>query len=194
MHGVRARKTNDCIDTERLLLRPLSISDVEQIAKLGGDWDVASMTSRMPYPYSVEAAVQWLDDHQADGELVRGITFDGELIGICGYLPDEGGTAEIGYWVGKPYWGQGFATEAAKALIAHAFKTGPFHTLTCGHFTDNTASRRVIEKLGFAYVGPCACWCEAQGREVDAIRYRLARPSLWQSFKAPIETVFRRSM
>ena len=143
---MRVRKTNDCIDTERLLLRPLSISDVEQIAKLGGDWDVASMTSRMPYPYSVEAAAQWLDDHQADGELVRGITFDGELIGICGYLPDEGGTAEIGYWVGKPYWGQGFATEAAKAVVERGAER--FGAVISTIRDTNLASIRVAEKIG----------------------------------------------
>ncbi|MEL7048344.1 MAG: GNAT family N-acetyltransferase [Pseudomonadota bacterium] len=173
-------------------MRPLCDSDITRIAELGGEWDVASMTSRMSYPYSQEAAAQWLHD-QADGEFVRGITLDGLLIGICGYLPDGKGVAEIGYWIGKPFWGQGFATEAARAMVDHAFRTGSFHALTCGHFNDNPASQRVIEKLGFSVVGPCACWCQAQGRNVDAVRYRLARPSLWQTLKAPIETAFRRA-
>lgn len=172
--------------TMRLCLRPLSAGDVPRIAELGGDWDVASMTSRMAYPYSLSSAAQWLEA-QGEGEVVRGIFHDDELIGICGYLPDGKGHAEIGYWIGKDYWGRGFATEAARALISHGFRVGRFDEITCGHFHDNPASRRVIEKLGFELVGPCHCWCEARRVDTPAIRYRLARPSAWQNLSAPFK-------
>ncbi|MEO1205077.1 MAG: GNAT family N-acetyltransferase [Pseudomonadota bacterium] len=172
---MNSRQAENSIETERLLLRPLSRSDTTRIAALGGDWDVASMTSRMPYPYSIADAAQWVDA-QADGEFVRGIILNGELIGVCGYLPDGSGGAEIGYWIGKSYWGQGFATEAGRALVGAAFGDPALSHLVCGHFTDNPASERVIHKLGFVRIGEAECWCEAQGRDVPAIRYHLPRP------------------
>ena len=166
------------IRTRRLVLRPLTPEDTSRIAELGGDWNVASMTSRMPYPYTLNAARQWLDD-QADGEYVRGIELDGALIGVCGYMPAGDDAAEIGYWIGKDYWGAGYATEAAQAIVDHAFKAGKFQALTCAHFHDNPASARVIEKLGFEKLGPCRCWCEARRHDVEAVRYRLPRQSKW---------------
>lgn len=165
---------SDVLSTRRLVLRPLVRGDIPAIAALGGDWDVASMTSRMPWPYTVEIAAHWLDE-QADGEFVRAIDQSGRFIGICGYLPDGTGTAEIGYWLGKPFWGRGYATEAGQALVDHAFWTGAFEALTCAHFVDNPASQRVIEKLGFRRIGQRSCWCEAQQREIAAIGYHLTR-------------------
>ena len=134
------------------------------------------MTSRMPYPYTVEAAAQWIDQLDAD-EKVYGIEHDGELIGVTGYHRDkENNSAEIGYWIGKPYWGRGFATEAATAVINHIFQSRIANTITCGHFDDNPASGRVIEKLGFEKVGAEPWWCEARRLEHRAIRYQLKKP------------------
>ncbi len=167
------------ITTTRLVMRQLILHDADRIAELGGDWDVASMTSRMPYPYTVYAAHQWIDDLE-DGEKVFGIEHGGELIGVTGYMlsPDHT-SAEIGYWIGKPFWGQGFATEAARAVIYFCFKRKRVQHVTCGHFTDNPSSRRVIEKLGFTYSGSAPCWCEARKLEADALRYRLDRKEPW---------------
>ena len=88
--------------TNRLTLRPLQHDDAGRIALLGGDWDVASMTGRIPYPYSAEAAQHWLTG-VAHGEVVLGIWHANELIGLCGYSPQSDGSAELGYWIGKPY-------------------------------------------------------------------------------------------
>ena len=76
-------------------------------------------------------------------------------IGAVGYFPNDNGDTEIGYWVGRPWWGQGFATEATRALIHYCFTNGGMASLACCHFIDNDASRRVIQKLGFKSVGPC---------------------------------------
>lgn len=171
-----AKDTIELLKTPRLMLRRLTMADVPAIATLGGDWDVASMTSRMPYPYTEVDAVQWIADAD-DDECLLGIVNTANLIGVCGYLPDGQGAAEIGYWIGKPYWGRGYATEAARALVAHAFRDpAKFVALTCGHFADNPASRRVIEKLGFEELGPVERWCEARKRHMGAVRYKLARP------------------
>lgn len=133
------------------------------------------MTGRIPYPYSPTLARQWLVG-LPEGEFVRGIEFENQLIGICGFAPQPDGAAEIGYWIGKPWWGRGFATEAARALVQHCFGRGGFKRLICAHFVDNPASQRVIHKLGFRYVGPAKGWCEARQAELDTLRYERRRP------------------
>lgn len=126
------------------------------------------MTARIPYPYSVKLAEEWITGLQPD-ECVLGIVYRFRLIGACGYTPD-GSAADIGYWIGKPWWGRGFATEAAAALIEHCFDLG-FERITCGHFVDNPASERVIAKLGFRAIGRERIWCEARGEDVETLRY-----------------------
>lgn len=173
------------IRTGRLVLRPLREADLPDIARLAGDWAIASMTARIPYPYTPDDARQWLDGLE-EGEFVRAVTIAGEedqLLGITGYLPsDDRRIAEIGYWVGKPYWGRGIATEAAYALVSHLFADAGFDKLTCCHFADNPASARVIEKLGFTSTGSCSCWCEARRVKAAAEQYELAR-SAWRQLK-----------
>ncbi|CFX14095.1 GCN5 family acetyltransferase [Candidatus Filomicrobium marinum] len=185
-HLVMKRMQGSEIRTRRLRLRELTQADARRIAEIGADWDIASMTSRMPYPYSEAAADQWINGIH-DKEVVRGIALDGQLIGVTGYLPDEDGqSAEIGYWLGKSYWGQGYATEAAAALIAYCFRRERFSHVTCGHYIDNPASERVIAKLGFTPIGRNRCWCEARNAEVDALRYELKRPqTAWLRFQGP---------
>ena len=172
---LRRRSGSDggVIRTPRLILRALGEHDLADVAELAGDWDVASMTARIPYPYTLQDARQWLHGLE-DGEFVRAITAasDGRLLGITGYLPSHDGTAaEIGYWIGKPYWGNGYATEAARSLVNYCFDRADFTTLTCCHFTDNPASARVIEKLGFTDDGTCSHWCEARRVEAPAQQY-----------------------
>ena len=160
--------------TNRLTLRQLQHNDAERIALLGGDWDVASMTGRIPYPYSAEAAQHWLTG-VAIGEVVRGIWHANELIGLCGYSPQADGSAELGYWIGKPYWGQGYATEASRALMNYGFRKGRIKRFTCCHFIDNPASARVAAKLGFRSLGPCTGWCEARQKDQPTLKYERRR-------------------
>jgi [ribosomal protein S5]-alanine N-acetyltransferase len=166
------------IQTKRLTLRPLHASDAERIAVLGGDWDVASMTGRIPYPYSAEAAQHWLEGVAA-GEVVFAIDYQGALIGICGYTPVADGSAEMGYWLGKPYWRQGLATEAARALMNYGFTRGGIKRFTCSHFTENPQSARVVAKLGFRAIGLRNGWCEARQQDLPAKTYTRRRP--WTS-------------
>jgi ribosomal-protein-alanine N-acetyltransferase len=166
----RVIRSSHRIRTRRLTLRPLGLRDAARIAELAGDWDIARMTARIPYPYSVRLAEEWIAEIN-DTECVLGIVHRFRLIGCCGYVPDEQ-SADIGYWIGKPWWGRGFATEAARALIDHCFDRG-FERVTCGHFADNPASGRVIAKLGFIAVGRERLWCEARGEHVETLRYEL---------------------
>ncbi|MDX2259195.1 MAG: GNAT family N-acetyltransferase [Hyphomicrobiaceae bacterium] len=169
------------IATRRLVLRALVPADAERIAELAGDWDIASMTARMPYPYTVDAARRWMAEIDP-GEIVLAITEQGTLVGVTGFtMASCGRRAEIGYWIGKPYWNRGYATEAVAALIARCFRTKGIEEILCSHFADNPASARVIEKLGFTPRGQSRRWCEARRRDVPAIDHGLARPrSLWR--------------
>ncbi len=161
----------------RLSYRPIDARDAGRIATFAGDWDVARMTSRIPHPYSLIDADLWIASI-GDDEFVRGIEKDGELIGAVGYITGEPGEAEIGYWIGKPWWGNGYATEAARTLMQHCFRDVGFRQLTCGHFIDNLASAHVIKKLGFRRIGDGAQWCEARQSEVPTVRYARGRPLL----------------
>ncbi len=162
--------------TRRLLLRPLTSEDAARIAAFAGDWDVARMTARIPYPYTPTTAHAWIDD-LAEGEIVCGIEFEGDLIGLCGYMASAAdGSAEIGYWIAKPWWRRGFATESVRALVAHCFGRAGIKRLVCAHFVDNEASARVIAKLGFKFTGRDTAWCEARRAEVETLRYERPRP------------------
>jgi RimJ/RimL family protein N-acetyltransferase len=170
----------------RLTYRPIDARDASRIAVLAGDWDIARMTARIPHPYSLVDADQWIASIASD-EFVRAVEYNGELIGAVGYIERDSTQAEIGYWIGKPWWGNGYATEAARALIEHCFRDVGFKRLTCGHFIDNSASARVIKKLGFRPVGSGAQWCEARKSEVQIIKYLRRRPvigRLWRSIKS----------
>ena len=107
---------------------------------------------------------------------------EGELIGCCGVdLRDDG--PEIGYWLGVPYWGRGYATEAVRALIDHAFDDLRHETLQAGARVSNPASRRVLEKCGFQWTGVGLSRIRAINSAAPADRFRLDR-GLWASLKS----------
>ncbi len=164
------------ITTERLSLRALHLADAARIALLAGDYDVARMTAVIPYPYSERQAAEWLRSAQAGDEgVLFAIERDGLLIGCTGYRAHADDHAEIGYWIGRPYWGRGFATEAVRALIGYGFWRDGFSFLVGGHFDDNAASARVMRKLGFVAAGEEMRHCQARDREQRALLYRLTR-------------------
>ena len=165
----------DVMQTPRLHLRAVVDGDAARISALAGDWDVASMTGRIPYPYSEHAAQHWVSG-LAEREEVFGIALNGELIGICGFTPQPNGDAELGYWIGKAYWGRGFATEAASAVMSYGFTKVGVRRFVCKHLAENPASARVIRKLGFRYVGTATGWCEARQCELPALTYERRRP------------------
>jgi [ribosomal protein S5]-alanine N-acetyltransferase len=171
------------IRTPRLVLRAPELGDADRIALLAGDYDVASMTGTVPHPYSEEMAAEWIGSVLAGEEgVVFAILRSGALIGCTGYRAFGGDHAELGYWIGKPYWGMGYATEAVRALILHAFETGGFAYLTVGHFADNPASARIIAKFGFAPQGQEQRDCAARGTRAYCLTYRLDREAALAGF------------
>ncbi len=171
------------IRTPRLLLRAPLLSDAARISLLAGDFDVASMTGTLPHPYSEQQAAEWVASVLAGEEgVVFVIERSGALIGCTGYRAFGEDHAELGYWIGKPYWGMGYATEAARALILHAFEADVFAYLTVGHFSDNPASARIIAKFGFAPQGKEMRDCAARGARAPCLTYRLDRAAALAGF------------
>ena len=140
--------------TGRLLLRPLAEGDARALARLlEGDWEAIKQTGRMPYPATESALRRWIRSHLAPAShsflMLR--RQDGAALGGIGF-GGSGALAELGYVLGRPFWGQGYATEGVRAMMAHAATVG-FGGLEAYSFIDNPASARVLEKAGFADLG-----------------------------------------
>jgi ribosomal-protein-alanine N-acetyltransferase len=173
------------ITTQRLLLRPLELADAPDIQNLAADRDVASTTESIPHPYLKGMAESWVESSRRKfqrGELVNfAITLisDGAFIGAIGLRIDaENNEAEVGYWLGKPYWGQGYATEAAAPVIQYAFWELGLDRVRAFHFTQNPASGRVLEKVGMAYKGRLNQAQEKWGELVDLEEYEILKSDL----------------
>jgi len=164
------------IVTERLVLRPVRHQDAAPVSELSSDSDIARMTVRIPFPNPVANVRAWIQATSANSELTFVPTLAGAPIGVVSYFPPpntRGG--EIGYWLGKPYWGKGYATEMVRALIRHAFLAPDLHQIPISHFIDNPASARVIAKCGFRPTGRRSLPCLSRGCDVVALAYRLVR-------------------
>jgi RimJ/RimL family protein N-acetyltransferase len=169
--------------TARLVLRAPRRGDVKAIATLVNDRRIAANTARIPHPYAIEDAEQFIDAvNKREGEVCFVVTLDGAPIGICSVDLREDGP-EIGYWLGVAYWGRGFATEAVRALIDHAFGDLDHETLISGARVNNPASRRVLEKCGFQWTGVQLTRIRAINSAAPIDRFRLDR-GLWASLKS----------
>ena len=145
------------IETRRLALRAPEARDAARLSELASDYDVARMTLRMPHPYRVADGLAFVEAVQAQDPR-RAATFvidheEAGSVGVIGLFEDADPAPEVGYWIGRPYWGRGLATEALEGALVWAKKAWRRRALTAGHFTDNPASGRVLEKAGFLYTG-----------------------------------------
>ncbi|HEX3505739.1 MAG TPA: GNAT family N-acetyltransferase [Xanthobacteraceae bacterium] len=171
------------LETERLVLRAPRLADAKAIARLANDRRVAENTARIPHPYHLDDAEQFIAGaNRHVGEATFAIVLKGEVIGMCGVEPRDG-SAEIGYWAGVPYWNHGFATEAVRAVIDHAFSELGHEALQAGARVTNPASRRVLEKCGFQWTGVGLYRIRAIKSSAPLDRFRLDR-GLWASLKA----------
>ena len=171
------------LETERLVLRAPRLADVKAIVRLAGDRRIAENTARIPHPYGADDAEQFLAIvNRQEGEATFAMELRGELIGMCGVEPREG-AVEIGYWLGVPYWNHGYATEAVRAVIDHAFGELAHEALQAGARVSNPASRRVLEKCGFQWTGVGLYRIRAIKSSAPLDRFRLDR-GLWASLKA----------
>jgi ribosomal-protein-alanine N-acetyltransferase len=147
------------LDTDRLVLRPFTLADAATVYELAGERAIAATTLTLPHPYPKGLATEWIRTHAnafAQGTAVNLaiVLKSGPLCGTIGLgLVPEFQLAELGYWVGKPFWGQGYCTEAARAVLAYGFTTLALNRIQATHFVDNPASGRVMEKIGMTYEG-----------------------------------------
>ena len=173
------------LETARLILRTPSLADAKTLATLVNDRRIAEMTTRIPHPNTLADTEGFLATvNRGDGETAFLITArDGTLLGICGIARRSGQPPELGYWLGVPYWDQGFATEAARAVIDHAFADLGYDALVSGARVSNPASRRVLEKCGFQWTGVGLYRIRALNSSAPIDRFRLDR-GLWASLKS----------
>jgi RimJ/RimL family protein N-acetyltransferase len=148
------------IETSRLILRPFGSSDAPLVQRLAGDEEVARNTLAMPFPYLDGMAEAWIANHLKDYQdgkaLILAITLKetDKFIGAIGLsLQMQYRLAELGYWIGKEFWNQGFCSEAVKAIIRFGFEQLNLHKIYASHFSNNPASGKVMLNAGMIYEG-----------------------------------------
>jgi RimJ/RimL family protein N-acetyltransferase len=168
--------------TERLTLRPFTQDDAPAVQLLCGAYEVALNTLMIPHPYPDGAAVGWIAKHDDDFEQNRIIHFaidDGQLphnlVGAMGLVMEDEGVAEIGYWIGVPFWGRGYATEAARAVVRYGFEERALERIFAMHYGRNPASGRVLQKAGMVYEGTLRRHRKKWDEYVDLVCYGLLR-------------------
>lgn len=170
------------IETERLTLRPFRLSDAPRVQLLAGERDIADTTMNIPHPYEDGVAEEWIGGHKSAYEDGRAITFaielrgDGSLVGAIGLRIDRHcNKAELGYWVGRPFWNRGFATEAAIALLAFGFDELQLNRIHAAHLARNPSSGRVMEKSGMLLEGTARQDIMKWEKYEDLVSYGLLR-------------------
>ena len=178
------REASSCVlETERLMLRRPTLADVRAIALLANDRRIAENTRRLPHPYSQEHAVAFVRAMADDkSKTVFLIENNHAPIGIVGVNWREPEAPELGYWLGVEYWGQGFATESARAVIDYTFEEFDIEHLMSGARVANPTSRNILEKCGFQWSGVELHRFEALGSSTPVDCFRLSR-GVWASLK-----------
>jgi len=143
------------IQTARLTLRSFVESDIPELTQLIDDRRVAATTLRIPHPYTQRDAKEFINEIQHIGANFAIVIRDpNRLCGGIGLLIKEPHQhAELGYWIGVPYWGNGYATEAGRAVLAYGFEQLRLHRIFASHFKQNLASAKVLAKLGMRHEG-----------------------------------------
>jgi RimJ/RimL family protein N-acetyltransferase len=148
--------TPPTLGTPRLKLRPYTEADIAELLPLIGTREVAATTLRIAHPYTEQDARDFLKLALEPGRLWLATTLrsDGRQIGGIGLrVDDQHQHAELGYWLGLPYWGQGYATEAAREMLRYGFEDLKLHRIFASHFKHNPVSGRILVKLGMRYEG-----------------------------------------
>lgn len=172
---------------EHLALDLPTIDDIADLVFLANNRRISEMLARMPYPYTPDDARRWVLAAQRPSAgaatfAVR-LRATGRFIGAAGYTPmPESGAVHLGYWIGQPFWDQGYATEAAHAVVDHAFAETPVDELVASVRPTNPASRRVLEKCGFQYRDSGMMRSLVHNGAVAVENYRIDRKT-WRALK-----------
>jgi RimJ/RimL family protein N-acetyltransferase len=177
--------------TGRLVLRPLRVEDAADVACLAGAREIADTTVTIPYPYSTEAALNWIaglsEQWAARSNVVFALSLSGRdaLIGAIGLsnVDAEHHQAEMGYWIGLPWWGRGYASEAAVDMLAFGFETLGLNRIYAHHMVRNPVSGHILRKIGMRGEGVLRQRVRKWGKFEDVALLSILR-SEWLSLRA----------
>jgi RimJ/RimL family protein N-acetyltransferase len=172
------QRARSALQTQRLNLRPLAPADAPRLAELANDYDVVKMTGGMPFPYTLGDAERFIrraTEADPDREAHFAVDLAGEgPVGCVGFYPHETPVAheiaapELGYWLGRSFWGLGIATEMLAAVMPWARDVWGKRCVIACHQQDNPASSAALIRAGFLYTGRVeALPCKARGEDVD---------------------------
>jgi RimJ/RimL family protein N-acetyltransferase len=177
------------LETARLVLRAPRLGDAKAVTALANDRRIAENTARIPHPYRAADAEDFISTANLGNETVFLIALRNaahgrdQVIGACGFTQIDRHPPEIGYWLGVKHWGKGYATEAVRAVIDHAFTDLDCEAVQSSARVTNPASRRVLEKCGFQWTGAGLLRIRAIASSAPIDRFRLDR-GLWASLKS----------
>lgn len=171
--------------TNRLNLRAPRSADIPELVKLANNRRIAEQTRRMPYPYGEDDARGWIElatGSPDDRAFIVTRRSDGSILGAAGCAAMDDADKEVGYWIGEPHWGKGYATEALRAVIDHVFEGQDLERLYGRCRVVNSASRKVLVKCGFQLVGSGMCDSRVLKGLVPVEEFVLER-SVWTSLR-----------
>ncbi|MDR0351245.1 MAG: GNAT family N-acetyltransferase [Puniceicoccales bacterium] len=178
MNGFGGLENAPMIFSEDVILKALSYKNIDNITAYLSDRETVFLLTYTPYPYTREMAEFWI--RHIDNTMARGETFywsinvKSDFIGTIGLsIFSEHDKAEMHYWIGKPYWGNGYCTAAARLVINYCFNVMKLHRLEVNHMTRNVGSRRVIEKCGFIFESEAVDYVKRFGKYENVMFYRL---------------------
>lgn len=170
------------LNTERLILRPFELADAPEVQRLAGEREIAATTINIPHPYEDGVAEKWIASHPErfqKGEVANFAICEsesGKLIGAMTlFFNLEYERAEIGYWIGKPYWGKGYCSEAARAIVRYGFEQRGLNRIFGEYMASNPASGRVMEKIGMKCEGRLRQHVKKWGELEDMIVYSILK-------------------
>jgi RimJ/RimL family protein N-acetyltransferase len=167
------------LTTPRLTLRPFEDADAPAVQALASAREVALNTLSIPHPYPAGTAEGWIAsqrDEFENGMLHNfAVVEGGRLVGSIGLMMKGERIAEIGYWIGVPYWGRGYASEAAAELVRYGFEEVGLERIFAGYYARNGASGKVLQKLGMVYEGTMRRHVCKWGEYLDVVCYGLLR-------------------
>lgn len=169
---------NKTITTKRLVLRIFQKSDAVAVTKLCNNYNIYKNTLYLPYPYTIEDALSWIEHHLDNFNANKSYEFaitdkeSGKLYGAIALSNNQMfNNGEIAYWIGKKFWGNGYATEAAQAILHFAFEEKQYHKVFARYFNSNPASGRVMQKLGLKKEGILIDHVRKENRFEDLVYY-----------------------
>jgi RimJ/RimL family protein N-acetyltransferase len=187
--GVRAHPR---LQTRRLVLREFAREAASEVRRLAGVREIARMTLLIPYPYEEGMAEEWIASLRPSYEAGEHVTFalvlrdGGELVGSIGMnLNARDNNGELGFWIGVPYWGRGYCTEAASEVVRYGFEVLGLHRIHPNHFGSNPASGRVMQKVGMVREGTRREHYKKWGEYEDRVEYGLLAGEWWASRGQP---------